>query len=333
MKIKVSSLINIILGVALLTVVGFGWMYFKQINPVDTVKAVTTVLVDRIPEPKYLFSISGEGKNMLKGPQGIAVDGKTIYVADSGNQVIRVFDYNGKFVRNIGPKVGNVSLIHPISISVVAGQLYVMDPGASKILIIDPNGTSVREFAPGKFKAPASLFGKDNKIYVLDSGVDPKVLIMDSQGNVQKKFGKPGVEKGQLWYPDGIYVDDQNQIWIANTQANRIDLFDENGKLLASFDKEKAKGKINRDGEEKEVSFSYTYPNGLAPTKAGYLVTGNSLAGSVGFIRKDGVIVADLKTINENLAMALVADVFVDDLQRLYAVDYGLNQVFVFDLK
>lgn len=334
MKIKLSSLINIILVVALLAVGAFGWMYLKQINPVETVKAVTTGLTDQIPEPKYLFSITGQGDNLLKGPRGIYVDGQIVYVADSGNNVIRVFDYNGKFVRNIGPKVGNITFKDPVAVKVISGELYVVDPGAQKIFVVNPNGTSVREFAPKtKFGAPASLFNKDDKLYVLDSGIKPKVLIMDMQGNVQKTFGQAGMEKGQLWYPNGIYVDAENRIWVANSQVNRIDIFDESGKLLVSYDNEKAKGKISKDGEEINVSFTYTYPNGLAFTKGGYMLTGNSLAGNVGFIRKDGVVVQNFKDINEQLAMALVADVFVDDLQRLYAVDYGLNQVFVFDLK
>lgn len=333
-QITTSKLINVILLLSLSVVLIFGWMYYKQINPVEQVKLTTNGLVETIPEPKYLFSITGTGTDAFNGPRGIYVDSKTIYVTDSGHKVIRVYDYNGKLLKTIGPKIGKIELQYPRAISVINNELYVVDSGTRNIFIINPEGTSARKLqTKEKLGIPASIFSKDNKLYILESSTSPRVIIMDMQGNVLKKFGKVGIDKGQLWYPDGIYVDNQNRIIIANCQANRIDIFDENGTLVNSFDQEKAKGKINQNGEEVDVSNGYAFPNGLAVTKTGYILTGNSLGGSISFIRQDGVIVKNLKGVDEKTSMASVSGLFVDDLQRLYAVDFGLNQIFVFDLK
>ncbi|SJZ73167.1 hypothetical protein SAMN02745885_00771 [Carboxydocella sporoproducens DSM 16521] len=55
-KVKLSTLINIILAVSLLAVVGFGWFYLKKQSPIDKVASVLDV-TSTVPNPKYLYTI------------------------------------------------------------------------------------------------------------------------------------------------------------------------------------------------------------------------------------------------------------------------------------
>ncbi len=44
---------------------------------------------------------SGSDPGSLDGPIGIALAGEEVFVSDSGNQRIEVFDRNGKFLRSV----------------------------------------------------------------------------------------------------------------------------------------------------------------------------------------------------------------------------------------
>ena len=48
------------------------------------------------------FGSSGSGQDQLLDPQGLATDDELIYVADTGNDRIQVFDRQGKWIRSIG---------------------------------------------------------------------------------------------------------------------------------------------------------------------------------------------------------------------------------------
>jgi DNA-binding beta-propeller fold protein YncE len=68
-------------------------------------------------------------------PQGIAVDDKFIYVADTGNNRIQIFTKTGKFILAYGNKgSGPGEFNGPIGICVgKKGQIYVADTGNHRL--------------------------------------------------------------------------------------------------------------------------------------------------------------------------------------------------------
>ena len=75
---------------------------------------------------RHKFGSSGTGKGQLKWPYGVATDGEYILVADSGNNRIQVFRYNGTFVSMIESK--DDPLLYPFGLLVTGdGYVYVAD--------------------------------------------------------------------------------------------------------------------------------------------------------------------------------------------------------------
>lgn len=105
----------------------------------------------------------------------VAADG-SIYVADTVNSRVVVFDAQGNFSRQIGGR-GNVlgRFDKPKGVALDAeGHLYVVDSGWSNVQIFDRSGRVVMFFssrgsAPAKMRNPTGLdIDRDGNIYVAD---------------------------------------------------------------------------------------------------------------------------------------------------------------------
>lgn len=123
----------------------------------------------------------GKGKGDMEGsflfPTFLTVDAKgNLYVADTINSRVQVFDADGKFVRAIG-KHGTAfgQFDKPKGVAVDSfGNTYVADSGWSNVQIFNPTGQVLLFFGgrgtyPGLMQNPASLtIDKKNRMYVGD---------------------------------------------------------------------------------------------------------------------------------------------------------------------
>ncbi|MDP6314547.1 MAG: hypothetical protein QGF76_09755, partial [Arenicellales bacterium] len=111
----------------------------------------------------------GSGNGQFYHPYGIAFDGSgNVYVADTYNHRVQVFDSSGNFLRKWGS----------------------------------------RGSANGQFRYPPGIAvdGSGN-VYVADT-YNHRVQVFDSSGNFLRKWGSYGSGNGQFRYPFGIAVDD-----------------------------------------------------------------------------------------------------------------------------
>ncbi|KPK77319.1 MAG: hypothetical protein AMJ89_02620 [candidate division Zixibacteria bacterium SM23_73] len=120
------------------------------------------------------FGGFGYGEGSLRDPLGISVDRKeNIYVADSQNDRVAIYDLFGNFLKS----VGEGTLRKPSGVTVGEdGLIYVANTEKNSIAIFDPEGNLVLEYGTwgsgmGNFSKPTDLkLGKDNKLFVVDSG-------------------------------------------------------------------------------------------------------------------------------------------------------------------
>jgi DNA-binding beta-propeller fold protein YncE len=124
------------------------------------------------------FGRAGTGPGEFNRPEGLCADARDrIYVADSCNHRIQVFDRDGKFLREFA-KAGAVAgeLSYPYDVCVdAAGRVYVCEFGNSRIQIFDAQGKSLEILggpgaAPGRFANPWSVaLDSKGNLYVADS--------------------------------------------------------------------------------------------------------------------------------------------------------------------
>jgi DNA-binding beta-propeller fold protein YncE len=191
-------------------------------------------------KPHYAFSIYG-----VTAPLGVAAsaDGERVYVTQSGGtHDVQVFDRSGKKVGALTPPEDTGKIHVPVYVAVdpVTRSVYVSDRATATIYIYDSGGRFQGKVTPkDKEKvgawAPLGLaFDRDGKLYVTDVGTPPhRVLVFARDGTLEKEF-KPA-EPGQLTFPNGITVDSQGRVQVADSNNGRVVVFDQTGKVLANL--------------------------------------------------------------------------------------------------
>jgi len=108
----------------------------------------------------------------------------------------------------------------PSDIAVKSGKIFVVDGLNNRIVELDENGSVVKTIG---IKKPYGIYLSDGKIYV--STTDGVVLIIDSDGNVLKKFNIGGR------LVDLVVVD--GKIWVVDASKDCLKIISENdGSLL-----------------------------------------------------------------------------------------------------
>ncbi|MFH0927068.1 MAG: NHL repeat-containing protein, partial [Candidatus Micrarchaeota archaeon] len=123
----------------------------------------------------YLGNGIGTGK--LSDPQDFDFDSNYIYVADTGNNRVEIFDRQMNYVTSIGSGRGGVTLSQPRAVAVDAqGRIFVSDWADDRIVVFDINSNVLEAFGTkgngeGKFDNPTKMsFAKNGTLYIADSG-------------------------------------------------------------------------------------------------------------------------------------------------------------------
>jgi DNA-binding beta-propeller fold protein YncE len=309
-KISLSAFINVVLVVVLLVIISFGYFYLTRQNPAEVISKTLPQVA--APQGTFLYSIYGTEANPVAAPSFVTVFQNEIYVSDMGDGLVKIFDYNGRYLRQIGKG----KLKTPRSIAFYNNEIYVLDVDNNKIMIFGMDGKYLRDFP--RFVRPSELVIKGDTFYILDVAAHC-VIISDNKGNVKKTFGSKGSKPGQLYYPNGILVDTSNQIWVADTNNNRVQVFDQNGKLVKAYSQEQG---------------NYFAPRGMSLDSRGYLYTANAVGNRVTIQDSTGKLVSELSTVeNEKDKVKIPFGVFIDQNRRLYVAERAGNRVSVFSIK
>lgn len=198
--------------------------------------ALGKLFVFDIPNKKFeVWGQSGQGRLLL--PLGIAVDGADqVYVADSKQRRVVVFDPDGKFLRAMG---GKNELERPVGIAVddARDRIYVVDTGGHRIVVFDKQGNRVttigeRGKEPGQFNFPSNIaLDRDGRLYVVDA-MNFRIQILEPDGNPINAFGKHSDLPGDVSRPKGIGVDQDGHIYVVDAAFNNFQIFDAEGALM-----------------------------------------------------------------------------------------------------
>lgn len=201
------------------------------------------VLLDAAGKKTTLMR-SGDQQGQVKNPRGLAVDPKgLLYVSDTGNSRVQIFNADGTYANSFGEKAGFMSgglkegkFDNPTGLTVNSkGVVYVADTGNKRVQAFNSDGVFLFAVGPavGKIalQKPVGVRTDESRnLYILDSALK-KVIVTDAGGKLLRVWD----DSGLLQDPAAIDYDGKGYFYILDRGAYSVKIFDDQGKYISSF--------------------------------------------------------------------------------------------------
>ncbi len=186
----------------------------------------------------------GDAPGQFNEPTGIAVAGGEVFVSDARNGRIQVFDFEGRFRRQIGaPGEAPGKLGRPMNLAISRGELYVADYWNDRIEVFSLAGKYRRSIGsrgsgPGQFNAPGGVaVGEDGDLFVADF-YNQRVQQLRPDGRFVRQWGetgRTGWTAGRFSYPTDVALGADGTLYVADGYNDRIQVFAPDGAFLRKW--------------------------------------------------------------------------------------------------
>jgi len=200
-------------------------------------------------------SQSGNSEFAFNYPQKLFIDNNILYIADTNNHRIQkiysdhtntnYINWWGK-ATTTGWNTGEGSeqgsqlgeLFFPFGMAFLSStnNFFILDTFNHRVQKIDASNNVISFFKFGYSSEtilyPHDIKIKDNKMYIIDSY---SVKVFDLSGNYLYSFGKMGSGVSEFFMAEGIEIDEDNNIIVADAGNHRIQVFSNEGCYINTF--------------------------------------------------------------------------------------------------
>ncbi|MFC1725625.1 6-bladed beta-propeller, partial [candidate division KSB1 bacterium] len=180
-------------------------------------------------------------------------DSGNLYVFDSREMRMKIFDKNLKFVKQFGSKGEGpgefAQYVFGMDID-AKGNSYIVEI-RKRVQMLDKNGEHIESFLMGEMGNNFWIIRvlKNGNLATLSkfsSRIEPGkeyslVKILDMSGNVLNSFGKPIEPSGEIWMSavndTKLDTDKDGNIYVVFLNQNRVDKYSSSGNLLFTADR------------------------------------------------------------------------------------------------
>ena len=186
------------------------------------------------------YALLGGKGSRIHSPSGIAIDGQgSVYISDSVEEAVLVYDARGKFQHYLGRAGRNESLFQApagIAIQEATGQIYVCDSRRHMVLVLDKKGHILSHIGkrwggkgPAEFRYPSQIRIAGEELFVLDRG-NSRVQILDMGGHFRRE-----IKMEEVHTDAGLALDEEKNIYVSDPQFSGINVFAYDGRFLYRF--------------------------------------------------------------------------------------------------
>ncbi|CAH1244265.1 TRIM3 [Branchiostoma lanceolatum] len=253
--------------------------------------------------PVLRFGQKGSQQGQFNTPIDVAVRGDRLYVADTYNRRVQVFDLSGKFCHSL-PTTEN-----PVSLAVQTDGTIVVNSG-KEVKKLSPSLELLHKFPLGEYcTEPYGLaVQRDGRVVVADKDKH-SIFLFEADGTLVKQVGGWGQGEGQFNRPYFVCVDKEDNIIVADKDNHRVQVFDKN----LNF-----KHKFGRWGRQPQNMW---YPFGVSADSRGNIVLANSGGEKLQVFRPDGTWNSTISSDGDKLH--LPCGVAVTEDGHLFVADPG----------
>jgi DNA-binding beta-propeller fold protein YncE len=171
---------------------------------------------------------------IMTSPGGIRIVKEKVYVTDIQQNKVFVFDLKGELMLQIGSAgKDNGEFIAPNAVTAdEEGNIFVVDTGNQRVQVFDKEGKFIRIINGSKDGKGESNFvnprgiGIDSRGYVyVVSNLTHMIYGFTKEGEQMFQFGSMGEGNGQFNLPNGLFIDDQDHVYITDTLNLRVSVF------------------------------------------------------------------------------------------------------------
>jgi DNA-binding beta-propeller fold protein YncE len=190
---------------------------------------------------RYIGARNNQEGGIFYQASGIAIDDAKgrIYVPDTVRHMIVVLDLNGNVIRYLGrPDLDSIRLRQrdggaqergklqsPTQVVIQNEELYVL--GISRVQIFDLDGRFKAEFPlpETSFSETSGLAVDAQGRFFVSDYFRGTIFAYDRTGNLLYSFGHPGLKHQEFNHPQGLWIDEENHIYVADSTNGRVQVF------------------------------------------------------------------------------------------------------------
>jgi len=180
----------------------------------------------------------GSGNREFALPGDIAVSASTgrIYVTDSKNNIVKIYNADGSLYSVVGSRGSNAGqFIFPTGIAVddtnsellVGDEMYNGTEWVSRIQIFDLNGNYTGVITLGasyNVKVQGITIDSLGRVYAVNP-LKGRVDVYERTGTYLSSIGKIGTASGELKIPSDAVIDSNSRLLIASSDSSRVVLY------------------------------------------------------------------------------------------------------------
>ncbi|XP_078575666.1 uncharacterized protein LOC144861568 [Branchiostoma floridae x Branchiostoma japonicum] len=210
--------------------------------------------------PVLRFGQKGSQQGQFDEPIDVAVGGDRLYVADTDNQRVQVFDLSGKFCHSFSTTT-NPGLVVTVAVQ-IDGTVVVRS--GKEVKKFSPSGKLLHTFPLGEYctQSYGLAVQRDGRVVVADPGKH-NIFLFEADGTLVKQVGRQGKGEGQFNGPYFVCVDKEDNIIVADKNNHRVQVFDKNLNFKHKF------GQFGRQPQDMWA------PHGVSADSRGNIVLAN----------------------------------------------------------
>jgi DNA-binding beta-propeller fold protein YncE len=285
--------------------------------------------------------VSGSNNSHFDFPEGVGADANYLYVADSNNNRVQVFNRSTRaYVTTIGTGFGqgDYQFNHPTDVVVdSAGRIYVADNYSKRVQQYNSSRTYLRTYGTTGisyvtdgyhyYRPVGVAVGEDGSIDIVEER-GHRLVKLNAAGDPLWTVGEPGQNGGDnshFFGPQDVAVDGSGRVYVAEGWSNhRVQIFDSNGSYYATLGTGEGSG-----------NYKFQNPDGIAIDAAGNIYVADTGNHRVQVYSAQRVYVATLGQTgvsgSDNSHFNSPTDVALDSNGTIYVADEGNDRVQVFD--
>lgn len=256
-------------------------------------------------------------------PRGVAIDRERgeVWVADSGNGLIGIYQPNGAEVYSFGSKE---YLRDPVRIAIAPkGSLAVVEGDHTHVRLFNYRGNYKGDLTlAGIGEKPiigAIAYDNDGQLYVAENR-SSQIFVYRADGTLKMQFGSRGTDEGQFRSVCGIAFDAEGNIYVADAQAIAVQVFDNQGNLLKGW------------GRHEMGAENFSLPSGIAVDSKRHVIVTDELRHQVKIFNAEGKLLAQFGSFGDQPGeLSFPSDVAVDGKDRIYVVERQTARIQVFE--